>query len=74
MVDLAEYINDYRYVIDVDRKLKYRIESYDDVDKCYNLRCQLNNNVVRPLARYVENVNSFSEELMVYGVKFKFMK
>ena len=74
MVDLAEYIYNYRYVIDVDRKLKYRIESYDDNDKCYNLRCQLNNNVVRPLARYVENVNSFSEELMVYGVKFKFMK
>ena len=74
MVDLAEYIENYRYVVDVDRKLKYRIESYDDVDKFYNLRCQLNNNVVRPLARYVENVNSFSEELMVYGVKFKFIK
>ena len=74
MVDLAEYIENYRYVIDVDRRLKYRIESYDDVDECYNLRCQLNNNVVRPLARYVENVSSFNEELMVYGVKFKFMK
>ena len=74
MVDLAEYVKNYRYVIDVDRSLKYRIESYDDNDKCYNLRCQLNNNVVRPLARYVENVSSFNEELMVYGVKFKFMK
>ena len=69
MVDLAEYIYNYRYVIDVDRRLKYRIESYDDIDKC-----QLNNNVVRPLARYVENINSFSEELMVYGIRFKFMK
>ena len=76
VINLLDIINSNNFtkVTNLERKLTYRILGVDHSDPTIiNCRCTANSNVIIPLAIEYDEVEEFTNPIVLRGTKYKFM-